>query len=124
MIAPSRTSTQPTGGLGRHAGNAKPPCAMASHMNLANGWGTSVIPVRLLRLRCEAQSCLLGDLVTDATHCVTALGVFPLARHAHDPPILIFQDLLYSPLEKQILEDQDWRIVRVPRKRKIGRAHV
>src|SRR5262245_20487744 len=33
MISPARTRTQPTGGLGRHAGKASLPCAMASRMN-------------------------------------------------------------------------------------------
>src|SRR5712671_2851182 len=107
MIVPSRTRTHPTGGFGRHAGNAKSPCAMASNMKLAMVGGASVIPGRLLRLRCEARSCLLGDLGTRATRWIMAPGVLPLARHAHHPPILVFQDLLHSALEMLAIRGRD-----------------
>src|SRR6185295_13656920 len=99
MIAPSLTRTQPTGGFGRHPGRASSPCAMASPIKHAKVWGTSVIGVRRLRLRCEAQSCS-----TRASHCAT---IFSFARLADAPSVLVSQDLLDGPLEKLARRGRD-----------------
>jgi hypothetical protein len=63
MIIPPRTSTQPTGGLGKQAGKASFPCAIASRMKVAS-------------VACRSCSCFAGMLVT----------FYGLAAGANTPP--------------------------------------